>query len=51
MASVAFKDFEAAEKCILAMNGRFYGGRQLEVSLWDGVTNYEVYTHHSIYTV
>ena len=24
------------------MNGRWYGGQQLEVSPWDGVTNYQV---------
>lgn len=42
MASVAFKDFEAADQCILAMNGRFYGGKQLVVEKWDGITNYEV---------
>ena len=42
MASVAFKEFESADQCIAAMNGRFYGGRKLEVSAWDGVTNYQV---------
>ena len=42
VASVAFKDFEPAEKCIAAMNGRYYGGKQLEVHVWDGVTNYQV---------
>ena len=28
--------------CVQAMNGRWYGGRQLEVVHWDGVTNYQV---------
>ena len=42
VASVAFKEFEAAEKCVAAMNGRYYGGKQLEVHVWDGVTNYQV---------
>ena len=28
--------------CVGRMNGRWYGGRQLEVKLWDGVTNYQV---------
>jgi RNA recognition motif-containing protein len=40
--SVAFKDFEAAELTIQTMNGRYYGGSQLEVFEWDGVTNYQV---------
>ena len=28
--------------CVQAMNGRWYGGRRLEVVHWDGVTNYQV---------
>ena len=39
---MAFKEFEAADECVLKMNGRWYGGQQLEVSPWDGVTNYQV---------
>lgn len=39
---MAFKEFEAAEECAKAMNGRYYGGKQLEVFEWDGVTNYQV---------
>ncbi|XP_019848654.1 PREDICTED: HIV Tat-specific factor 1-like [Amphimedon queenslandica] len=42
VASVAFKEFEPAEAAITAMNGRYYAGRQLEVFLWDGVTNYQI---------
>ena len=33
---------ESAEACVQAMNHRWYGGRQLEVAHWDGVTNYQV---------
>lgn len=39
---MAFKEFEAADECILKMNGRWYGGQQLEVNPWDGVTNYQI---------
>ena len=28
--------------CILKMNQRWYGGRQLEVAQWDGITNFQV---------
>ena len=42
MATLAFKEFEAADECILKMNGRWYGGQQLEVNPWDGVTNYQI---------
>ena len=40
--SVAFKDCDAADQCVLKMNGRWYGGKQLEVFIWDGTTNYQV---------
>ena len=42
IATLAFKEFEAADECVLKMNGRWYGGQQLEVSPWDGITNYQV---------
>ncbi|KAL5457638.1 hypothetical protein EMCRGX_G034921 [Ephydatia muelleri] len=42
VASVAFKDFEGADKCVAGMNKRWYAQRQLLVSLWDGITNYQV---------
>ena len=42
IATLAFKEFEAADECVLRMNGRWYAGKQLEVSAWDGVTNYQV---------
>ena len=42
VASIGFKEAESAEACVRAMNGRWYGGRRLEVVVWDGVTNYQV---------
>lgn len=42
IATLAFKEFEAADECVLRMNGRWYAGKQLKVSPWDGVTNYQV---------
>ena len=42
IATLAFKEFEAADECVLRMNGRWYAGKQLEVSPWDGITNYQV---------
>ena len=38
--SVRFKDGGDAQKCVTAMKGRWFGGRQLEASLWDGFTNF-----------
>lgn len=42
VASIGFKEVESAAACAQAMNRRWYGGRQLEVQVWDGVTNYQV---------
>ncbi|XP_072837574.2 17S U2 SnRNP complex component HTATSF1 [Pogona vitticeps] len=42
VASVAFKEAEEADVCKLALNGRWFGGRQLSVETWDGVTDYQV---------
>lgn len=28
--------------CLLKMNQRWYGGKQLDVSQWDGLTNFQV---------
>ena len=42
VATLSFKEFEAADECVLRMNGRWYGGQQLQVSPWDGITNYQV---------
>ncbi|XP_072483221.1 17S U2 SnRNP complex component HTATSF1 isoform X2 [Notamacropus eugenii] len=42
VASVAYKEPEEADLCIQALNGRWFGGRQLNVKVWDGVTDYQV---------
>ncbi|KAF6715791.1 HIV Tat-specific factor 1 [Oryzias melastigma] len=42
VASVAFKEPEQADACILSFNGRWFGGRQLTAELWDGTTDYQV---------
>ncbi|KAJ7534422.1 hypothetical protein O6H91_13G093700 [Diphasiastrum complanatum] len=39
---VKFKEREAGLKCIQVMNGRWFGGRQLEAFEDDGLTNYAV---------
>ncbi|KAG8448412.1 hypothetical protein GDO86_015488 [Hymenochirus boettgeri] len=42
VASVAFKEAEEGDLCIQALNGRWFGGRQLLVEPWDGVTDYQI---------
>lgn len=42
VASVSFKEAEEGDACTLALNGRWFGGRQLMVETWDGVTDYQV---------
>ncbi|XP_007553556.1 HIV Tat-specific factor 1-like isoform X1 [Poecilia formosa] len=42
VASVAFKEPDQADACILSFNGRWFGGRQLSAQLWDGTTDYQV---------
>ncbi|XP_048369953.1 HIV Tat-specific factor 1 [Sphaerodactylus townsendi] len=42
VASVAFKEMEEADGCKQALHGRWFGGRQLCVETWDGVTDYQV---------
>lgn len=39
---MAFKEFEAADSCVLNMNHRWYAGKQLQVGQWDGITNFQV---------
>ena len=38
--SVKFKTPDAAMQSIKTMAGRFFGGRQVEAHLWDGITKY-----------
>ncbi|KAL4859417.1 Splicing factor U2AF-associated protein 2 [Chlorella vulgaris] len=40
--SVKFTALEAADECVRLMNGRFFGGRQLEAAKWDGWTNFNI---------
>ena len=40
---MAFKDFEAADLCVTKMNNRWYAGKQLEVTHWDGLMDFQVY--------
>ncbi|CAB1445203.1 unnamed protein product [Pleuronectes platessa] len=42
VASIAFKEPEQADACILSFNGRWFGGKQLSAELWDGTTDYQV---------
>ncbi|XP_070616123.1 17S U2 SnRNP complex component HTATSF1 [Erythrolamprus reginae] len=42
VASVSFKESDEADVCIQALNGRWFGGRQLSVETWDGVTDYQI---------
>jgi len=37
---IKFRTPSAAEKCIQALNGRIYNGRNLETFYWDGKTDY-----------
>ncbi|KAL8180811.1 UNVERIFIED_CONTAM: HIV Tat-specific factor 1, partial [Gekko kuhli] len=41
VASVSFKEMEEADVCKQALHGRWFGGRQLCVETWDGVTDYQ----------
>lgn len=38
VATIKFKAPDAAAKCVGLMEGRFFGGRQVEANLWDGIT-------------
>nr|DBA20921.1 TPA: hypothetical protein GDO54_017655 [Pyxicephalus adspersus] len=42
VASVSFKEADEGDACKLALNGRWFGGRQLLVETWDGVTDYQI---------
>lgn len=37
---IKFKAPASAERCIEALNGRFYNGRQVDAGFWDGKTDY-----------
>lgn len=40
--SVKFITGDAADECVKLMNGRYFGGRQVEAGKWDGYTNFNV---------
>ncbi|KAM3869161.1 17S U2 SnRNP complex component HTATSF1-like [Diretmus argenteus] len=42
VASVAFKEPEHADACLLALDGRWFGGKKLSAQLWDGTTDYQI---------
>ena len=39
---VKFKEEDAAKACMQTMQGRWFGGRQVQAAMWDGTTNYQV---------
>lgn len=39
---VTFQEFDAADKCVELMNGRFFAGRKLDAQHWDGKTKYKI---------
>ncbi|KAJ1761407.1 hypothetical protein LPJ77_001384 [Coemansia sp. RSA 2523] len=39
--AVKFKDELSAKACVQMMNGRFFGGRQVEATIYDGQTRYK----------
>jgi len=40
--AIKFENHDDAAKCIRVMNGRWFGGKQLDVDFYDGWSNYEV---------
>ncbi|XP_030065744.1 17S U2 SnRNP complex component HTATSF1 [Microcaecilia unicolor] len=42
VASVSFKEPDECDRCIQALHGRWFGGRQLHAETWNGVTDYQV---------
>ncbi|KAJ2802593.1 hypothetical protein H4S07_004655, partial [Coemansia furcata] len=43
--AVKFKDEVSAQACVKAMDGRFFAGRQIEASIYDGHTRYKSSTN------
>lgn len=39
---VKFQDPKNCQECIKALQGRWFGGRQIKAEVWDGVTNFKV---------
>eukprot|EP00775_Hariotina_reticulata_P003215 gene3215-3492_t len=40
--TVRFKQEEPAQACLEKMNGRFFGGLQIQAHMWDGFTSYHL---------
>lgn len=40
--TIKFHDQDSAEQCITVMEGRFFGGRQISASMWDGIQQFHV---------
>lgn len=40
--SVAFKEHEPVDKCLQAMNNRWFAERQIQAEVWDGMTDYQI---------
>ena len=40
--SVAFKTTEGASKCQASLNGRWFGGKSVVATIWDGNTDYQI---------
>lgn len=40
--AIKFRMEDAAQACIALMHGRYFGGRQLEAALWDGIEKFYV---------
>jgi len=38
--TIRFKSLEAVEACVKAWNGRWFDGRQIEASMWDGKSKF-----------
>ncbi|GAM22556.1 hypothetical protein SAMD00019534_057310 [Acytostelium subglobosum LB1] len=42
VATIKFKDFESAERCVALMEGRYFAQRQLHADYYDGYSDYHV---------
>ena len=38
--TIKYREEDAAAQCVERMHGRFFGGRQLSATLWDGFTQF-----------
>lgn len=40
--AVNFKEFESADQCVQALNGRWFAKKRISAEAWDGKTKYEI---------